>query len=167
MAVCVLSSRCRTISTPHRSSPAVMTNRCRSVSCFAALRKRPANALCKGPTRTEIADSQTMPGSTEVPARADEAAQQMRHVDEPLRNQMAHFPLALPDAIDREQRCAQCLFALRLEQTRPHDHIDVARLVFERHEHHALRRPGPLTHRDEPASARETPVAITPQCRRR
>src|SRR6266404_6173208 len=34
-------------------------------------------------------------GSAEVPARAHQAAQQMRHVDEPLRNQMAHIPLAL------------------------------------------------------------------------
>jgi hypothetical protein len=39
----------------------------------------------------------------EVPARGLQVAQQMRHVDEPLCDQVTNLPLALPRSIDAKQ----------------------------------------------------------------
>src|SRR5471032_3407400 len=98
--------------------------------------------------------------STKIAADRRQAAQQVRHVDQPLGDQMTHDALLLPYAVDAEQRRAQHFAALLLDQRRPDDDVDIAGLVLQRDEDHALGRAGSLPYRDHAAAARQLAVLV-------
>ena len=56
------------------------------------------------------------PGSVKIAARRSEAAEQRAMVFEPLRHQMPHVALHLPDAVHAEQRRAEQHLALLLDE---------------------------------------------------
>ena len=84
--------------------------------------------------------------SMEIPAARGQAGQQRRVVDEAAGDEVADLApglaLALPDAVDGEQAAGQQGLALRLRHRGPDDDVDVAGLVLERDEDHALGRLG-------------------------
>src|SRR5471032_2961007 len=98
--------------------------------------------------------------STKIAADRRQAAQQVRHVDQALGDQVAHDALLLPHTVDAEQRRAQHFAALLLDQRRPDDDVDIAGLVLQRDEDHALGRAGPLPYRDHAAATRQLAVLV-------
>src|ERR1700692_2062012 len=101
--------------------------------------------------------------SMKVPANTRQPTQQIRHIHQPLRDEMSNLALALPRAIHRQQRRTERLSSLLFQQTRPYDHVNVASLILQRNEHHALRSTRPLTHGHESTTACEPAVPVTPQ----
>src|SRR5664280_688790 len=110
-------------------------------------------------------------GSAEVAAAADEAVEQKRVIDHPRGEQVHHrcvaFALALPLAVDGEQRRPEQGLSLRIGDLRPDDDVDGAGLVLEGDEDRALGRLGPLPVRDEAAGPRQPAVREGAQARGR
>lgn len=80
---------------------------------------------------------------------------------------MGHLLVPLPDAVHGKQRRTEHFLALTLQQRRPDNHVCVAGFIFERHKQHAVDAARALTHRHQAARARQLPVAIALQRRRR
>src|SRR5258708_11099313 len=96
----------------------------------------------------------------EIAAHRWQLAEQMRHVNETLRDEVSYFTLALPYTEHSKQRCAEHLLALLLQYFWPDDDIDVPGFIFNRNEDDALGRFRSLAHGDDATAARELTVPI-------
>ena len=84
-----------------------------------------------------------------------------------MHHRLVALALALPLAVDGEERRAEQGLPLRLGDARPDDDVDRAGLVLERDEDRSLGRLGPLPVRHQAAGARQPAVREGAQARRR
>lgn len=79
--------------------------------------------------------------------------QQIRAVDQALRDQVPNAALRLPDTINTKQLRAHEFATLLLNQALPDDDVDCSELVLKRQENHTAGGFWPLAHGDDPTAA--------------